>query len=83
MLEIRKKNEKLSRANEFCVIELFHSKKINEKKTKKEVDAKLFSTGTLTHNFAFKPVYNQGSPVINEGTTFQEAWVTVDYIFYR
>lgn len=84
LLESRKKNEKMSRAKEMSVIELFHSEKSNEKQNeKKKVDAKLFSTGTLTHNFAFKSVYNQRYPQINEGTTFQEEWVTVDYIFYR
>ncbi|XP_023310240.1 protein angel homolog 2 [Anoplophora glabripennis] len=83
LLERRMKNEKLSRTKELSVIELFHSDKSNETQSnKKDVNTALHSTGTLTHNFSFKSVYSQGRPEINEGTTFQGEWVTVDYIFY-
>lgn len=37
----------------------------------------------LTDNFSFRSVYNQGNGQYNEATTFQDQWVTVDYIFYR
>ncbi|XP_017767865.1 PREDICTED: protein angel [Nicrophorus vespilloides] len=39
----------------------------------------LFNTGYLTHNFAFKSIYDNPSA---EATTYQNRWLTVDYIFY-
>nr|CAI5821671.1 unnamed protein product [Callosobruchus analis] len=43
----------------------------------------LFKTGKLSHHFAFKSVYNHGGLQLNEATTNQDGWITVDYIFYR
>ncbi|CAG9771078.1 unnamed protein product [Ceutorhynchus assimilis] len=42
----------------------------------------LFSTGTLSHQFAFKSAYNHDDLANPQATTFQDEWVTVDYIFY-
>lgn len=42
-----------------------------------------YSSGLLSHNFAFKSVYSHKNNGNVEGTTFQNEWVTVDYIFYR
>lgn len=39
--------------------------------------------GCLTENFSFRSVYSHGSTECQEGTTYQDEWVTVDYIFYR
>ncbi|KAL3266030.1 hypothetical protein HHI36_010217 [Cryptolaemus montrouzieri] len=41
-----------------------------------------FSSGTLSHPFYFKSAYNHISNKDIEGTTYQERWITVDYIFY-
>ncbi|CAG9759345.1 unnamed protein product [Ceutorhynchus assimilis] len=42
----------------------------------------LFSTGALSHLFAFKSAYRHGDPANPQATTFQNEWVMVDYIFY-
>lgn len=42
-----------------------------------------YSSGTLSHNFALKSVYSHEYNGSVEGTTFQDEWLTVDYIFYR
>lgn len=39
----------------------------------------LSDTRSLTRNFAFRSVYDHDY----EGTTFQNKWLTVDYMFYR
>ena len=42
-----------------------------------------FSSGLLTHPFQFRSVYNhKHNNGKNEATTFQNRWVTVDFIFY-
>ncbi|XP_058790822.1 protein angel-like [Phymastichus coffea] len=42
-----------------------------------------FSSGLLTHPFRFKSVYNHTDKNgRSEATTFQNRWITVDYIFY-
>ncbi|KAL7306298.1 hypothetical protein TKK_0001727 [Trichogramma kaykai] len=45
-----------------------------------------FSSGLLTHPFQLKSVYNHKNQSknngLNEATTFQDRWITVDYIFY-
>ncbi|KAJ8913038.1 hypothetical protein NQ315_002054 [Exocentrus adspersus] len=83
LLEKRKKNASLSRSEEVSAIDLFHSERdFKMEDENKKIDSKLFSTGTLSHNFAFKSVYCHGNPPNNEGTTFQGQWMTVDYIFY-
>lgn len=42
-----------------------------------------FSSGTLSHPFVFKSAYNHYRNDDIEGTTYQDRWITVDYIFYR
>ncbi|KAK9875648.1 hypothetical protein WA026_009446 [Henosepilachna vigintioctopunctata] len=41
-----------------------------------------FSSGTLSHPFAFKSVYNGSGNIDTLGTTYQDKWLTVDYIFF-
>lgn len=42
-----------------------------------------FSSGLLTHPFRFHSIYNHKvENGKNEATTFQNRWITVDYIFY-
>ncbi|XP_045478732.1 protein angel homolog 2-like isoform X1 [Harmonia axyridis] len=41
-----------------------------------------FSSGTLSHPFPFKSAYNHYKGEDVEGTTYQDRWITVDYIFY-
>lgn len=42
-----------------------------------------FSSGLLTHPFQFRSVYShKNSDGRNEATTFQNRWITVDFIFY-
>ncbi|XP_020280505.1 protein angel isoform X2 [Pseudomyrmex gracilis] len=41
-----------------------------------------FSSGTLTHPFKLRSVYNHTAYGEKEATTHQDEWVTVDYIFY-
>lgn len=57
--------------------ELVEEPKCQLQKSKKDYKIK-----TLSHNFKFKSVYEHGSQENNEVTTFQDKWVTVDYIFY-
>ena len=42
-----------------------------------------YESGTLSHNFAFKSAYKHVTEKGVEATTYQDEWVTVDYIFYR
>ncbi|CAH1159683.1 unnamed protein product [Phaedon cochleariae] len=60
---------------------------------KKEAKDNIFAskgTGALSHDFGFSSVYGHDTIEINEhderrvkeGTTFQDEWLTVDYIFY-
>lgn len=42
-----------------------------------------FSTGMLQHNFALKSAYRFKVGNESEATTYQNRWITVDYIFYR
>jgi hypothetical protein len=45
-----------------------------------------YATGQLTHGLNLQSVYKHGeigNYYDSEVTTNQEAWVTVDYIFYR
>ena len=42
-----------------------------------------FSSGLLTHPFQFRSVYSHiDKSGRSEATTFQNKWITVDYIFY-
>nr|XP_023029822.1 protein angel homolog 2 isoform X1 [Leptinotarsa decemlineata] len=80
-LEIRQNIE--SNVNEEkCRNELENIKIIGDNKVKLAKKCHLNSKGILSHNFYFKSVYNHGGAYMNEGTTHQDEWLTVDYIFY-
>nr|CAH7725980.1 unnamed protein product [Callosobruchus chinensis] len=84
LLKSRQNNKQLSRSDEVTLIELFNSK-LNTKTcpaNQTRSTTGLFMTGKLSHNFAFKSVYNHGGLHLNEATTNQDGWTTVDYIFY-
>lgn len=57
-------------------------KKRENKKESQNLDNVSFSSGTLTHNFVLKSVYEHSINGKPEGTTFHKDWDTVDYIFY-
>lgn len=42
-----------------------------------------FCTGKLVHQFPMLSVYQHYTRNDMEGTTYQDQWLTVDYIFYR
>ncbi|KAJ8945430.1 hypothetical protein NQ318_009886 [Aromia moschata] len=83
LVKKRRENSKITRSEELAIIKLINEDKLVDKieEVVKE-EKKLFSTGTLSHDFAFKSVYNHGDGNDEEGTTFQDEWCTVDYIFY-
>lgn len=76
--------ENLTREDELKIIKLHHTGK---ERLPDEDPSTLsmagFSTGTLRHSFNFLSVYKHKVGNETEGTTNQEEWVTVDYIFYR
>lgn len=80
----KRNHEQLTRDEETKITRLHHA---GTEKYPDEDPANLsmagFSTGTLRHNFSFLSVYKHGTGNDTEGTTFQDEWVTVDYIFYR
>lgn len=80
-------NETLPRSEEVRIIELKHSERLDQNSQKqdekKTFDTNLFSSGTLSHKFALKSVYQHHNGFDAEATTFQDEWVTVDYIFFR
>ncbi|KAF5286055.1 hypothetical protein FQA39_LY16459 [Lamprigera yunnana] len=83
LLEHRINNDSLNRNDELQLIQLNHSERAGvTKQTKGSVTTSLFSTGTLSHEFALKSAYvhTQGNDI--EATTYQDRWITVDYIFY-
>lgn len=78
MLEYRQRNQTLNRYEEFQVIKLQHSeKRIIAKNNSKSIHSNI--PGKINHNFNFKSVYEN---CMDEGTTYQDKWVIVDYIFY-
>ncbi|XP_022899951.2 protein angel isoform X1 [Onthophagus taurus] len=83
LVEKRMMNMKPSRDVEESMIRLLNSdQKVNKEKRHNDYKKHTFSSGMLTHNFNLGSVYKH---VINndvEGTTYQDEWVTVDYIFY-
>ncbi|XP_019757456.1 protein angel homolog 2 isoform X1 [Dendroctonus ponderosae] len=83
LLEKRLDNNDISRAEEAALIKLFNTDKAIPKLSTEGIKSRnLFSSGTLSHLFAFKSVYCAGSTEDPEATTFQDQWITVDYIFY-
>ncbi|KAF2884054.1 hypothetical protein ILUMI_22119 [Ignelater luminosus] len=82
LVEKRKENENLSREDELKVIQLQHSERILNGKCTKKASRSHFSTGTLSHHLALKSAYEHRHGDAVEATTFQDQWITVDYIFY-
>ncbi|XP_060530917.1 protein angel homolog 2-like isoform X2 [Cylas formicarius] len=83
LLEQRKTNRQISRSLEKALIQLHNSERdvsvvSSENLTK---NFELFGSGSIKHKFSLKSVYayNTENP---EGTTFQNRWLMVDYIFY-
>lgn len=72
-----------------CETEKRTSSSINSHKIPELCDqcgVQRFSTGLLTHNLQFQSVYPHRLNRLNgchEATTYQNDWVTVDYIFYK
>ncbi|KAJ3659389.1 hypothetical protein Zmor_011079 [Zophobas morio] len=85
LLPTRQNNANISRTEELRLIELKHSERKNRQNDRynmDEDDKKLFSSGILTHRLALKSVYEHGVDGNEEGTTFQNEWISVDYIFF-
>ncbi|KAL1516542.1 hypothetical protein ABEB36_000448 [Hypothenemus hampei] len=83
LLKKRENDMAPSRPEEACLIKLHNSDKTLTKITSETIyNPEWFSSGTLKHLFALKSVYLHGKPNNREGTTFQDEWITVDYIFY-
>ncbi|KAK5643651.1 hypothetical protein RI129_007496 [Pyrocoelia pectoralis] len=72
----------LSREEELKLIHLQHSERKFENKSGSAKSKSPFSTGTLSHNFNLMSAYVHYHGNDSEATTFQDTWVTVDYIFY-
>lgn len=80
LLQYRRRNQILNRDEEFSVIKLQHSEKtIIAKNDHLKSDSNKNVAGKINHNFQFKSVYEN---CVDEGTTYQNKWVIVDYIFY-
>lgn len=73
----------LSREEQEQIINLKNSNRTVEKKIIYGKNETFFSTGLLSHSFNLKSAFNYKVDNDTEGTTFQNAWITVDYIFYR
>lgn len=82
LVEQRQRNEKLNREEELELIQLQHSER-NSSKLQLKSSRGLFSTGMLSHDLALISTYQHRHADESEATTFQDEWVTVDYIFYR
>ncbi|XP_044256079.1 protein angel homolog 2 isoform X2 [Tribolium madens] len=83
LLAKRQKNNLLPRQEELKLIELKHSgRQIEGKKNKEKLNEKLFNSGSLSHKFFLDSVYKYRIRGDIEATTFQDMWVSVDYIFF-
>uniref|UniRef100_A0A6P7F5I2 Protein angel isoform X2 n=1 Tax=Diabrotica virgifera virgifera TaxID=50390 RepID=A0A6P7F5I2_DIAVI len=71
------------RLKECTIIELTKDKD-DSKQCDKSIqnNNKYKKSKSLSHNFGLKSVYKHGSGPTAEGTTHQDEWLTVDYIFY-
>lgn len=83
LLKFRLKNQTLPRFEEQRYIQINLSEEKYDFRNNTEYLQYNFSSGTLTHNFVFNSVYKHKRNSDTEGTTYQNAWITVDYIFYR
>ncbi|XP_076257233.1 protein angel isoform X2 [Rhynchophorus ferrugineus] len=83
LIQQRNKNQLVSRLDEACLIKLHNSEKCVKKVNTEVVqNPELFCSGTISHLFTFKSVYNHGSLNNQEATTYHDKWLTVDFIFY-
>lgn len=81
----RQKNENLNRDQELKKISLKHSerKQVQPNLTVEGNFNRYFNSGMLNHGLRLKSVYEHQRNGLNEASTFQDVWITVDYIFYR
>ncbi|GLV40028.1 angel [Carabus blaptoides fortunei] len=82
LMQYRSLNATLPRGEELKLIHLRHSKRPKISLTDREINDALFSTGTLSHELKLQSafIHNVGNDTV--GTTNQDGWITVDYIFY-
>lgn len=83
LVQNRRKGKKLSKREELSLINLYHSEREQNQKSDNPKDKSTFSTGTLSHELTLKSVFKHTNGREKEGTTYQNEWITVDYIFYR
>lgn len=84
IIQQRCSNQLVSRLEESALIKLHNSEKCVKKVNTEVVhNPKLFGSGTISHLFTFKSVYNHGTQGNQEATTFHDNWISVDFIFYR
>lgn len=82
LLNYRERNVQLNRDEEYKLIKLQHSEKKIMKTNTTDCNSEFNTTSAcISHNFNLKSVYEENSHL--EGTTYQNEWVVVDYIFYR
>lgn len=80
----RRKDGGLTREEEIKLIELKHSEREEGSGEKKgKVNDELFNSGSLSHQFSLQSVYQHKVKGDMEATTFQDEWISVDYIFFR
>lgn len=84
LISVRENNKNLNRTEEENLIGIHHSERHNRKTEEvRDKNNQLFSTGTLSHGLFFKSVYKHANNENFDATTYQDKWVSVDYIFYR
>lgn len=83
LLAHRSAGVELSRSEQDSIINLQNTNHTVEKKMKYDINNTLFSTGSISHKFNLKSVYKYIVDGDTEGTTYQDEWITVDYIFHR
>lgn len=83
MVNKRDSETVLTREDEHKLMSLHHSSREPPKREIDEAIPASFCTGKLMHHFALLSVYQHFTKNDVEGTTYQDEWLTVDYIFYR
>lgn len=82
----RKTDVRMTRAEEESRIKLCHSARSRNcggNAPIMPIAEGLYCSGTLRHHLNLKSAFFHFNGDSNEGTSFQDEWVTVDYIFYR
>ncbi|XP_030747310.1 protein angel homolog 2 [Sitophilus oryzae] len=83
LVKKRDDKETISRTEESALIKLHNSEKTVQKTTEEVVkNSELFCSGTISHLFALRSVYDHGHHENSEGSTYHDEWISVDYIFY-